>query len=129
MYVLDTDILSELRRRRPNPAVLRWLEGIGWEQVATTALTIMEIRYGIETVRPASATAATAIEGWLDGLLEAGEMQILPFDGGADPRPHVCDTGTADLLRDRLNRAAGENWRGLGNRGNCDFQRGGCGDQ
>ncbi len=80
MFVLDTDILSELRRLRPNAAPLRWLDSVGWEEVATTALTIMEIRYGIETVRPASVTA---IEGWLEGLLEAGGPHILPLDGAA----------------------------------------------
>jgi predicted nucleic acid-binding protein len=83
VFVLDTDILSELRRRRPNPALLRWLDSIGWDQLATTALTIMEIRYGIESVRRTSVTAATAIEEWLTGLLDAGEAQILPLDTAA----------------------------------------------
>ena len=83
MFVLDTDILSELRRRRPNPALLRWLESVGWDELATTALTIMEIRYGIESVRRTSMTAATAIEEWLAGLIEAGEPQILPLDTAA----------------------------------------------
>jgi predicted nucleic acid-binding protein len=83
VFILDTDILSELRRRRPNPAVLRWLAAVAWDQLATTALTVMEIRYGIEIVRPTSATTATAIEEWLTGLIEAGEPQILPLDTSA----------------------------------------------
>jgi len=61
VFVLDTDILSEMRRRRPNPALLRWLDAVEWEQLATTALTIMEVRYGIETARRTSLSAA-AIE-------------------------------------------------------------------
>lgn len=83
MFVLDTDVLSELRRRRPNQALLHWLEAVGWRELAITAITIMEIRFGIETVRRSNPVVAAAVEGWLDGLVKAGGPQILSLDAPA----------------------------------------------
>jgi predicted nucleic acid-binding protein len=80
VFVLDTDVLSELRRRRPNQALLRWLAAVEWRELATTAITIMEIRFGIETARRGNPEVAIAVEQWLAGLLEAGGPQILPLD-------------------------------------------------
>ena len=83
MFVLDTDIVSNLRRRSPNPALLRWIEGIGSAELATTVTTIMEIRFGIEEARRTDPAVAEAVEQWLQGFLAVGAMQILPLDVAA----------------------------------------------
>jgi predicted nucleic acid-binding protein len=53
------------------------------EKVASTAITIMEIRFGIETARRTNSTVAEAVERWLAGLLEGGALEILPLDAAA----------------------------------------------
>jgi len=79
-FILDTDVLSELRRRTPNPALLRWLTKVSNEEVASTAITVMEIRRGIETARRANPSVAEAVEEWLSGILDSGTPEILPLD-------------------------------------------------
>jgi predicted nucleic acid-binding protein len=79
-FILDTDVLSELRRRTPNPALLRWLTKVSSEEVASTAITVMEIRRGIETARRANPGVAEAVEEWLSGILDSGTPEILPLD-------------------------------------------------
>lgn len=80
MFVLDTDVLSELRRRRPSPGVIRWLESLANDEVVSTAITVMEIRRGIETARSGHPAVAYSVERWLAGMLDAGIPEILPLD-------------------------------------------------
>lgn len=80
MFVLDTDVVSNLRRRSPNPTLLRWIEAIGWAELATTVTTVMEITFGIEEVRRTSPGTAHAVEQWLQGFLGVGEPQVLLLD-------------------------------------------------
>lgn len=80
MFILDTDVLSELRRGRPNPSLMLWLGNVGDAEVASTAITVMEIRRGIETARRGSPAVADAVEEWLGGVLESGVPEILPLD-------------------------------------------------
>jgi predicted nucleic acid-binding protein len=80
VYVLDTDIVSNLRKQRPHPALLRWIEQTGWQEIATTVFTIMEIQMGIERARQSDTTVATRVEAWLAGLLQVGQPQVLPLN-------------------------------------------------
>ena len=80
MFILDTDVLSNLRRRRPHPTLLRWVEETGWSELATTVTTVMEIAFGIELARRGDPIVADAVEQWLGGLLAAGQPQIFPLD-------------------------------------------------
>jgi predicted nucleic acid-binding protein len=59
---------------------VRWLEGLAEEDTASTVITIMEIRRGIETARPANPAVAAEVEEWLTGILDAGMPAILPLD-------------------------------------------------
>jgi toxin FitB len=47
VIVLDTNVISELARRVPDPGVLAWLDSLEISDVATTAVTAAELRYGI----------------------------------------------------------------------------------
>lgn len=85
MFILDTDILSNLRKARPHPNLLRWIERTGWEELATTVMTVVEIQVGIERARRADSAAAAHVEAWLAGLLEAGAPQVLALDVRAAP--------------------------------------------
>lgn len=79
MFLLDTDIISNFRKQKPHPELIRWIAQIGWDQVSMSAMTVTEIQIGIERATASDADAATRISRWLDGLLEDGTPQVLPI--------------------------------------------------
>ena len=81
MYLLDTNVVSELRRPRPHGAVLAWLQQADDAQLHLSAVTLGEIQAGIELTRVHEAAKAAEIEGWLDLL--GASYAILPMDGRA----------------------------------------------
>ena len=79
MYLLDTNVVSELRRPRPHGAVLAWLESVDDQHLFLSAVTLGEIQAGIEITRGQDAEKAAQIEQWLNLL--AGVYNVLPMDG------------------------------------------------
>jgi predicted nucleic acid-binding protein len=77
-YLLDTNVVSELRKTVPNPHVLAWHRRQRRAEAYISTLVIGEIRQGIERVRPRDPTQADALERWLVGLLPAYRDRILP---------------------------------------------------
>jgi toxin FitB len=67
-YLLDTNVLSELRRRHPDPHVLAWYATVTSAEIFISALTIGEIRLGIERLRRKDSVQADHLEYWLRGL-------------------------------------------------------------
>lgn len=78
MYLLDTNIVSELRKVRPHGAVVSWLESITDENLHLSAVTLGEIQAGIEITREQDAQKATDIEMWLDQV--ASTYNVLAMD-------------------------------------------------
>jgi len=78
MYLLDTNVVSELRRQRPHGGVVAWLESIDEAHLHMSAVTLGEIQAGIELTREQDQHKADEIEAWLD--LVAGAYNILPMD-------------------------------------------------
>lgn len=78
MYLLDTNVVSELRRARPHGAVLAWLDGVKDEDLHLSAVTIGEIQAGIEITRDQDPRKAAEIEGWLEQV--AGTYNVLSMD-------------------------------------------------
>ena len=78
MYLLDTNIVSELRRMRPHEAVVSWLEGIPETDLHISVVTLGEIQAGIETTREQDAVKAAEIEVWADQI--AGAYNVLPMN-------------------------------------------------
>ena len=83
MFVLDTDVISNLRKKKPHPTLLGWIGDVGWQDLATTSVTIMEVQIGIERARRSDAAIAQSVQDWLTGLLQAGRPQVLPLASGA----------------------------------------------
>ena len=81
MYLLDTNVVSELRRPNPHRNVLNWVRGIPGDQLFLSAVTIGEIQSGIEITREQDAAKADEIEEWLDRVLST--FGILPVDATA----------------------------------------------
>lgn len=78
MYLLDTNVVSELRKPRPHGAVLAWLQGIDDVQLFLSAVTIGEIQAGIEVTREQDGAKAAELEAWLD--MVAASYNVLPMD-------------------------------------------------
>jgi toxin FitB len=76
-YLLNTNVVSELRKPRPHGAVLAWLESVNDDQLHVSALTLGEIQAGIELTRAQDPAKAAEIEAWLD--LVAGAYNVLPM--------------------------------------------------
>jgi predicted nucleic acid-binding protein len=81
MYLLDTNVVSELRKPRPHGAVLAWLESVNDASLYLATITLGEIQAGIELTREQNAEKAQEIEAWLD--LVASSYNILAMDGAA----------------------------------------------
>ena len=81
MYLLDTNVISELRRPRPRHAVVRWIESQATDRLFLSAVTIGEIQAGIEITREQNVARAGEIEAWLEKVLVS--HSILPMDAAA----------------------------------------------
>ncbi len=81
MYLLDTNVVSELRKHKPHGAVLAWLQGVDDTLLHLSAVTIGEIQAGIELTREQDAVKAQEIETWL--ALVAASYNVLPMDATA----------------------------------------------
>ncbi len=81
MYLLDTNVVSELRRPRPHPAVLEWIRQVLAHQLYVSAVTIGEIQAGIEITREHDAAKADELEAWLGQVLDS--FSVLPADAAA----------------------------------------------
>lgn len=68
MYLLDTNVISELRRTKPHGAVLAWIQSVPNYTLHLSAVVLGEIQAGIELSRENDKAKAVEIEGWLDGL-------------------------------------------------------------
>lgn len=80
-YLLDTNVVSELRKPRPHGGVVAWLESVEEAQLYLSAVTIGEIQAGIELTREQDPNKAKEIEAWLE--LVAGAYNVLPMDAAS----------------------------------------------
>ena len=79
MYLLDTNVVSELRKPRPHGGVVAWLQSADDADLHLSAVTLGEIQAGVELTRDQDASKAAEIEAWLD--LVAQSYNVLPMDG------------------------------------------------
>jgi predicted nucleic acid-binding protein len=81
VYLLDTNVVSELRKPRPHGAVLAWLDGVDDANLHLATVTLGEIQAGIELTREQDPGKASELEAWLD--LVSLSYNVLPMDGSA----------------------------------------------
>ena len=78
MFLLDTNVVSELRKPKPHGAVIAWLSAQNTAQLFISAMTAGEIQRGIELTREQNAQKAASLEAWLERVLASD--QVLPLD-------------------------------------------------
>lgn len=81
MYLLDANVVSELRKPKPHGAVLQWIDGIADVDLHISAVTIGEIQAGIELTRDQDSAKAGELERWLERV--AGSFNVVPMDATA----------------------------------------------
>ena len=79
MYLLDTNVVSELRRARPHGAVLAWVASVPDASLHLSAVTIGELQTGVERTRDRDPVKAAELEAWIVQIVSG--YSILPMDG------------------------------------------------
>ena len=77
-YLLDTNVVSELRRKRPHGAVIVWMTNARETSLTISAVTIGELQTGIEKLRGRNDERAGELDAWVDTILQA--FDVVPAD-------------------------------------------------
>jgi predicted nucleic acid-binding protein len=78
MYLLDTNVVSELRRPRPHAGVVAWLASVPDTDLHLSAITLGELQAGVELTREQDPAKAAAIETWIEQVDQT--WNVLPID-------------------------------------------------
>jgi toxin FitB len=78
LYLLDTNVISELRKPRPHGGVVAWIDGLRPDQVLLSAVTLGELQKGLERTRRQDPARAGEIELLIDMIDTT--YKILPMD-------------------------------------------------
>ena len=81
MFLLDTNVVSELRRAKPHGAVLAWVRSVNDADLNVSAVTLGELQAGVELTREQDEAKARELQDWVD--LVAVSYNVLPMDGAA----------------------------------------------
>jgi predicted nucleic acid-binding protein len=98
VIILDTNVVSELARQVPDPGVLAWLDSLEISEVATTAITAAELRYGVAGLPEGHRKRELTV--MIRGILtEDFYGRVLPFDERASVRYADIVTGRMRIGR------------------------------
>jgi predicted nucleic acid-binding protein len=86
-YLIDTNVISELRKgRRAHASVRQWFAAVDDQELYLSVLVIGELRTGIERLRRRDPAAAATLERWLDELVRSHASRVLPVDAAVADR-------------------------------------------
>ena len=77
-FLLDTNIVSELRKKSPDPGVVEWLRTVRSAQLYLSVLVVGEIRQGTERLAARDPERAAAIDDWCRRLVRGYSDRIVP---------------------------------------------------
>ncbi|NDL55868.1 type II toxin-antitoxin system VapC family toxin [Phytoactinopolyspora mesophila] len=102
-YLLDTNVLSETRKRQCNAGVRRWISGIDPERLHVSVITVGELGRGVARLRQrGDQEQADMFERWLDDLIDGFGSRVLSVDSrvvrGWSAQPVSRTMPTADAL-------------------------------
>ena len=80
MYLLDTNVVSEARKKKPHGAVIAWLQATPDYQLFIPAVVIGEIQTGIERTREQDSEKADTIDAWLTSILQTSNLVDMNAD-------------------------------------------------
>jgi toxin FitB len=102
MYLLDTDVLSELRKAQRNAGVTAWIEAVDASALHLSVITLGEVERGIARQRRQNPDFAVRLTAWRDDLLRLYADRVLPITESIARRwgalSDAIGHGGADLL-------------------------------
>lgn len=83
MYLLDTNVISELRQGKPAPseAVRRWAAGQPTHLLYLSAVTLLELDIGVRRMERKDAAQGTVLRRWSEAVAREFQGRVLPFTG------------------------------------------------
>jgi predicted nucleic acid-binding protein len=81
MYLIDTNVVSELRKPKPHGGVVQWIQEAADADLHVSAVTIGEIQAGIELTREQDPAKAAELQRWLGQV--AASFNVVPMDAAA----------------------------------------------
>jgi toxin FitB len=101
VYLLNTNVVSELRRQKPHGAVLAWLSSVADSDLHLSTVTIGELQAGVELTREQDPAKAAAIESWIDKI--AATHNVIAMDAQAFRRSaQLLHRRSRDLSEDAM---------------------------
>ncbi len=127
-FLLDTCLLSELRKKQCNSGVAEWIATIDPDDAFLSMLTLGEIRRGIELHRAKNPAAARNLERWLSGLETHCSERILPITAAISDRwGRLCPKQPLPVSDGLIAATALEHRLTVVTRNVADFERSGAG--
>lgn len=100
-YLLDTNVVSELRKGKPHGAILAWMDTLHPEQIFLSAVTIGELQAGAELTRKTDPAKAAEIENWL--MVTEGAFSVIAMDSACFREWARLKTGkSSELIEDAM---------------------------
>jgi hypothetical protein len=78
MYLLDTNVISEMRKLRPHGAVVAWMHAQTADSLFLSSITLLELQQGAERTRRQDIVMAQKLDSWISGI--ASTMTVLSAD-------------------------------------------------
>ena len=101
MWLLDTNVVSEMRKPRPHPGVVAWMSRQARQSLFVAAATVGEIQQGVELARITNPKKAAEIEAWLNELVSIS--RVLSADEHVFREwARLMDRRSKDLIIDAL---------------------------
>ena len=100
-YLLDTNVISELRKMRPHGAVTAWINAMEEARLFVSAVTLGELKVGIERTRRQDPSKAIELERWVDRV--PAVYRVLPMDIACFREwGRIMDKKPPELLQDAM---------------------------
>jgi len=125
-YLLDTNVLSEVRKSQGNPGVKAWFDSVRSDELYLSVLVLGEVRQGIERLQRRDEVQAAVYERWLEGLQAHYSDRILNVDAAiADVWGHINAVDSLPVINGLLAATALVHELTLVTRNTRDFRRSG----
>ena len=106
MFVLDTNVVSELRKVRAgkaDPGVSEWASGVPWGQLFLSCITVQELEHGVLLAERADPAKGRVLRRWLDGsVISVFEQRVLAVDATVARRAAALHVPDPAPFRDAL---------------------------
>jgi toxin FitB len=96
MYLLDTNVISELRKIKPHGAVQSWFASVAARDIQIPAVAVGELQDGVELTRSQDRLKAAEIERWIDRIVRT--FVVMPMDGDSFRETARLMVGKSDEL-------------------------------